>query len=153
MCRAFIRGRCLKSNDVTLPAGDPMRCTETDDKPKNEIMCCSVLKPDDPLYHKGFTKCRSLAYGKECGGWSRFPPKVGSVFPQKYFVVFGGILKYPIRDRYRCVSKRPSKYTQIHAKYRSKKKPSIDQVSVRRYQSHRYRYRNTCVQVSIRRYL
>ena len=51
-------------------------------------------------------------------------------------VVFGGILKYPIRVRYRCVSKRPFKYTQIHAKYRSQKKPSIDQVSVRRYQSH-----------------
>ena len=42
-------------------------------------------------------------------------------------------MKYPIRDRYRCVSKRPSKYTQIHAKYRSQKKPSIGQVSVWQY--------------------
>ena len=46
------------------------------------------------------------------GGWVRFPPNVGSVFPQMYFVVLGGILMYPSRVRYRCVSKRPSKYTQ-----------------------------------------
>ena len=44
--------------------------------------------------------------------WVRFPPNVGYVFPQMYFVVFDGILMYPSRVRYRCVSKRPSKYTQ-----------------------------------------
>ena len=42
--------------------------------------------------------------------WVRFPPNVGYVFPQMYFVVFGGILMYPSRVRYRCESKRPSKY-------------------------------------------
>ena len=42
VCRAFIRGRCLKSNDRNLPVGDPMRCLEAHDKPKGEVKCCSM---------------------------------------------------------------------------------------------------------------
>ena len=60
--------------------------------------------------------------------WVRFPPNVGCVFPQMYFVVFGGILMYPSRVRYRCVSKRPSKYTQKTTDTDHKKNPSIGQV-------------------------
>ena len=60
--------------------------------------------------------------------WVRFPPNVGYVFPQMYFVVFGGILMYPSRVRYRCVSKRPSKYTQKTTDTDHKQKPSIGQV-------------------------
>ena len=37
----------------------------------------------------------ATARGTSVGAWSRFPPKVGSVFPQRYYAVFGGILKYP----------------------------------------------------------
>ena len=63
-CRAFIHGRCLKDNDATRLPGDPMRCTEIHDKSENQARCCFVLKSSDPLYHKSFTKCRSIAYGK-----------------------------------------------------------------------------------------
>merc|ERR1712086_835306 len=67
-------------------------------------------------------------------GMGPISPKCGVCIPPKVFcIVFGGILMYPSRVRYRCVSKRPSKYTQIHAKYRSQKNPSIDQVSVWQY--------------------
>ena len=61
-CRAFVRGRCLKTNIEA----DPLKCTEAHDKPKSEVTCCSMLKPGDPLYSRGFTKCRLLAFGKEC---------------------------------------------------------------------------------------
>ena len=49
VCRAFLRGRCVKVkvNDSTLLIGDPKRCSETHDKPKSEIKCCSIPKPDD----------------------------------------------------------------------------------------------------------
>ena len=66
VCRTFIRGRCIKSNDTTLAVGDPRRCTEMHDKPKSEIKCCSILKLNDELYHKGFTKCRYQMIGEEC---------------------------------------------------------------------------------------
>ena len=66
VCRAFIRGRCLKSNDVNLPVGDPMRCLEAHDKPKGEVKCCSILSPGDALFHKSFTKCRYKMIGEEC---------------------------------------------------------------------------------------
>ena len=92
----------------------------------------STLKP--PRKWNGCCRlCVWRAATRQRRGWSRFPPNVGSVFPQMYFAVFGGILMYPSKVRYRCVSKRPSKYTQIHAKYRSQKKPSIGQVSVWQY--------------------
>ena len=65
-CRSFVRGRCLKSNDVNLPPGDPTRCMEAHDKPKGEVKCCSILVPGDPLYHKNFTTCRAKMVGEEC---------------------------------------------------------------------------------------
>ena len=61
-CRSFIRGSCLKTNLDK----DPLKCTETHDKPKDEVLCCSMHKPGDSLYNRGFTKCCSLAFGKEC---------------------------------------------------------------------------------------
>ena len=61
-----MRGRCLKSNDVNLPAGDPTRCMEAHDKPKGEVKCCSILSPGDPLYNKHFTTCRAKMVGEEC---------------------------------------------------------------------------------------
>ena len=51
-CRAFERGRCIKHHDSSLPAGDPRRCFEQHDKPKNQIKCCSTLVPGDEFYHK-----------------------------------------------------------------------------------------------------
>ena len=51
VCRAFFRGRCLKDNDTTRPIGDPMRYSETHDKPKGEVKCCSILSMDDALFH------------------------------------------------------------------------------------------------------
>ena len=66
VCRAFFRGRCLKDNDTTRPVGDPMRYSETHDKPKGEVKCCSILPMDDALFHKSFTKCRYKMIGEEC---------------------------------------------------------------------------------------
>ena len=37
-----------------------MKCREGHDRPKSEVLCCSMHKPGDLLYNKGFTKCRSL---------------------------------------------------------------------------------------------
>ena len=34
-CRAFVRGRCLKTN----LKDDPLQCGQTHDKPKNEVIC------------------------------------------------------------------------------------------------------------------
>ena len=62
VCRAFARGRCLKSNDPN----DPMRCREHHDRPKGEVKCCSILDSDDPLYNKNFTACRAKMAGEEC---------------------------------------------------------------------------------------
>ena len=64
VCRAFVRGRCLK----TVLDNDPLKCTEAHDKPKDQVLCCSMHKPGDPLYNKGFTKCRSLiGFPPGCG--------------------------------------------------------------------------------------
>ena len=49
--RAFERGRCIKHHDSSLQAGDPRRCFEQHDKPKNQIKCCSILVPGDEYYH------------------------------------------------------------------------------------------------------
>ena len=63
-CRAFVCGRCLK----TVLDNDPLTCTESHDKPKDQVLCCSMHKPGDPLYNKGFTKCRSLiGFPPGCG--------------------------------------------------------------------------------------
>ena len=62
VCRAFARGRCLKSNDPS----DPTRCREHHDRPKGEVKCCSILDSDDPLYNKNFTACRAKMAGEEC---------------------------------------------------------------------------------------
>ena len=51
-----MRGRCLKTN----LKDDPVKCRETHDKPKSKVLCCSMHKPGDPLYNRGFTKCRSM---------------------------------------------------------------------------------------------
>ena len=59
MCHEFVRGRCLK----TVLDDDPLTCREGHDKPKSEFLCCSMHKPGDLLYNKGFTKCRSLSFG------------------------------------------------------------------------------------------
>ena len=64
--RAFVRGRCLKSNDTSLSPSDPMLCREMHDRPKGEVKCCSVLTPDDPLYNKHFRTCRAKMAGEEC---------------------------------------------------------------------------------------
>ena len=63
-CRAFVRGRCLK----TVLDDDP-KCREGHDRPKSEVICCSMHKPGDLLYNKGFTQCRSLV---------GFPPSCGN---------------------------------------------------------------------------
>ena len=44
-----------------------------------------------PIPH---TRIRPERGGRN-GAWVRFPPKMGYVFPQRYYAVFGGILKYP----------------------------------------------------------
>ena len=69
---SFVRGRCL--NYKTVLDDDPLKCREGHDKPKSEVLCCSMHKPGDLLYNKGFTKCRSLVafapgFGKE---WEYF---------------------------------------------------------------------------------
>ena len=81
-----------------------------------------------------------LWMGRLHWAWVRFPPNVGYVFPQMYFVVFDGILMYPSRVRYRCVSKRPSKYTQNTRKIpiteKNKYRPGIGlAIPVSRYRS------------------
>ena len=43
-----------------------MQCSETHDKPKGEVKCCSILSSDDVLFHKSFTKCRYKMIGEEC---------------------------------------------------------------------------------------
>ena len=65
-CRAFERGRCIKHHDISLPVGDPRRCFEQHDRPKNQIKCCSTLVPGDEFYHKNFTKCRYKLIGEPC---------------------------------------------------------------------------------------
>ena len=62
VCRAFTRGRCLKSNDPN----DLTRCREYHDKPKGEVKCCSIFDPADPLYNKNFAYCRAKMAGEEC---------------------------------------------------------------------------------------
>ena len=62
---SFVRGRCLK----TVLDDDPLKCREGHDRPKSEVLCCSMHKPGDLLYNKGFTKCRSLV---------GFPPGCGN---------------------------------------------------------------------------
>ena len=42
-----------------------MQCSETHDKPKGEVKCCSILSSDDVLFHKSFTKCRYKMIGEE----------------------------------------------------------------------------------------
>ena len=42
VCRAFERGRCVKHHEISLPVGDPRRCSEEHDKPKSEVRCCSI---------------------------------------------------------------------------------------------------------------
>ena len=64
-CRAFVRGRCLK----TVLDDDPLKCREGHDRPKSEVICGSMHRPGDLLYNKGFTKCRSLV---------GFPPGCGN---------------------------------------------------------------------------
>ena len=65
-CRAFERGRCIKHHDSSLPVGDPRRCFEQHDRPKNQIKCCSTLVPGDEFYHRNFTKCRYKMIGEPC---------------------------------------------------------------------------------------
>ena len=48
-CRAHLKGRCNMG----------ATCFESHDTPESEIICCSKLAKDDPLWHKNFTKCRT----------------------------------------------------------------------------------------------
>ena len=67
VCRAFVRGRCVKHHEASLPVGDPRRCYEQHDKPKGEIKCCSTLAPSgDEYYNWHFTKCRYKMIGEKC---------------------------------------------------------------------------------------
>ena len=77
-CRAFVCGRCLK----TVLDDDP-KCREGHDRPKSEVLCCSMHKPGDLLYNKGFTKCRSLVgFPPGCGNECEYSHgEAGHAFP------------------------------------------------------------------------
>ena len=62
------------------------------------------------------------------GAWVRFPPKTGYVFPQRYYAVFGGILKYPFVIP---VSVRIEEAFLIHANTRTIPIKNKNQVSTR----------------------
>ena len=66
VCRAFERGRCIKYHDNSLPIGHPRRCTETHDRDKSTIECCSILEPGHKFYSRHFTKCRYKKIGEQC---------------------------------------------------------------------------------------
>ena len=53
-CRAHLKGWCNMG----------ATCFESHDTPESEIICCSKLAKDDPLWHKNFTKRRALPPNK-----------------------------------------------------------------------------------------
>ena len=72
-------GRCLK----TVLDDDPLKCREGHDRPKSEVLCCSMHKLGDLLYNKGFTKCRSLVgFPPGCGNECEYSHgEAGHAFP------------------------------------------------------------------------